>query len=226
MIPTIQLLAPGYNEARQESIPKLSAKIIHACAASHRSVVNSEFFTKLKAHELTKPVYTQYLIDHFHIYQALEQAIQSHSSSNRIEPLSIPPLFRTEKIRADVLFLEGDLEKPSDSAINYKMHIQELSRLEPHRLIAHAAVHYLGDFFGGLRSKEHIEALFGSSATAFYDWEELCQEWNSAPQFLSKAYMKLLDQIPLTDYEEQAVIDEALVAYQKTNDCLNGLRLS
>lgn len=214
----------GYGSpyTQMEGQNTLTAQMKDATRDMHQQVEQSSFMNNLQNGRVSPGAYTQYVVDLYQIYNVLENRICQLSSDPVLEGLMIPEMFRAQKLANDCRALRGNLEKPSLSAFTYAQH---LTNIEPCRLIAHAYTRYLGDLFGGQTLRKYVEHSFGEEAATFYDFSEVVSLYNKrSPQQFAFEYKATLDQIRLDYTQQNAVVEEASIAFDHAGKCLAELK--
>jgi len=163
---------------------------------AHDAVAGSKGAKLLLSGSLARSEYVKYLMMLWHVYSALEEALDKHASHPALEPVYNPALLsRTSALSADIAFyLDTDeqtwqshpiyrsLSTPSlpRPLIEFVSRIQYLSEEsnDPAPLLAHAYVRYLGDLSGGQNMRHILAKGYGLDEAegyglSFYDFKEL-----------------------------------------------------
>lgn len=210
----------GYGSPyiKVEEQNSLTAQMKDATRQMHGQVEKSPFMNSLQSGRASLEAYRQYVVDLYQIYNALEKRICQLSSDPALDGLMIPEMFRRDKLANDCKALGGDLEKPTLSAFAYAQHLE---KIEPCRLVAHAYTRYLGDLFGGQTLRKYVEDVFGDQAATFYDFSEVVNLYNKrSPQQFAFEYKTILNQIRLDYTQQNAVVEEASIAFDHASKCL------
>ncbi|KAG0198924.1 heme oxygenase (decycling) 1 [Mortierella sp. GBA30] len=188
---------------------KESTKNLHAEAG--RSKFMKHFFKGA----ITLEMYGRYLVALYHVYNALEKALDDHKSNPALALIYFPDqLSRIHSLEQDLEFYNGPKwrsmvqEPPSPAQQRYVSAIQECaSSSMPERLTAHAYVRYLGDLSGGqilCRRLQKFHKLPENQGIAHYRFEKI-QDY----ELYKDMFRKQLNQMNLTDEQTVAIIEEA-----------------
>lgn len=160
---------------------------------AHDQVAKSNGAKLLLSGELTKE-YTRYLMMLWHVYDALERALDRHATHLSLEPTYNPTLLaRAPLLAADISYL---LQVDEGSWKSHPIHVQLMAwsptpllayvrRLEalsqssdPSALLAHSYVRYLGDLSGGQTIRHTLAKAYNldeasGQGISFYAFKEL-----------------------------------------------------
>jgi len=195
-----------------ESIP-FSQALRERTWASHGQSEGAGFMTDLMKGTGTLDDYTQLVVQHWYIYEVLEQVSAGMAGDPMVGTLITPELVRLPAIEADLDHLMGDGWRerisPVPATIAYCERMREVADWNG-GVIAHHYTRYLGDLSGGQHIGKLMQRHFGlgDEGVAFYRFEGI----PSATEF-KDAYRDALDAIEWTPEERERVIDEVLVAY-------------
>ncbi|KAG6915625.1 hypothetical protein DXG01_010664 [Tephrocybe rancida] len=163
---------------------------------AHETVSKSQGALALASGRLPKPEYIRYLMVLWHVYDALEQALEQHATHPTLESTYNPTLLaRGTALTTDISFL---LEVPESSWKSHSMHIELLKEApqaltayvahlreladapDPSPLLAHSYVRYVGDLSGGHIIRRFIGKAYNldsddslGQGLAFYSFKEL-----------------------------------------------------
>lgn len=162
--------------------------------AVHREVETSEGAKALLSGKVTKEEYVRFLMMLWHVYAAIELALDKHAANPTLEPTYNPTLLRRAPALAeDISFLlqipestwkthpihQALIALPPTALTRYVDRIHELSDMkDPSPLLSHAYVRYLGDLSGGqtirhtLAKAYQLDEASGQGLT-FYAFKEL-----------------------------------------------------
>ncbi|AWB90400.1 heme oxygenase (biliverdin-producing) [Salinibacterium hongtaonis] len=186
--------------------------------ASHGESEGAGFMTNLMKGEGTLDDYTQLVVQHFFIYEVLEEIAAAKASDPDASALFSAELVRMPAIEADLDHLMGegwrDRISPVPATVRYCERMREVADWTG-GVIAHHYTRYLGDLSGGQHIGKLMQRHFGLGAegVAFYSFAEI-----ESPAEFKDAYRAALDSIEWTEEERGRVIDEVLVAYQFNTD--------
>ncbi|KAI0917454.1 hypothetical protein AcW1_007351 [Taiwanofungus camphoratus] len=161
-------------------------------AAAHEDIEVSQGAGWLARGELDREEYVRFLMMLWHVYDALERALEQHADHPILHPTYNPTLlFRTTNLSLDISLL---LETSESSWRSHPMHralmespplplTRYITRLEsiaespdPSALLAHAYVRYLGDLSGGQIIRAKVAKAYGLDngfGTSFYEFKPL-----------------------------------------------------
>ncbi|KAL0579867.1 hypothetical protein V5O48_002114 [Marasmius crinis-equi] len=172
----------------------LSDVLRESTKEAHQSIEASSGASLLLSGKLSKEEYVRFLMMLWHVYAALELALERHANHPVLEPTYNPPLLqRAPALSADISHLLGVpesswkshpihkalLETAPQALTDYVDRIHELADSEdPSRLVAHGYVRYLGDLSGGQTIRHTIAKSYALDeksglGTAFYAFKEL-----------------------------------------------------
>ena len=189
-------------------------------AVSHQAAEDVHFVRNFIRGQIDRHLYQEMILDLYHVYVALEEALDKHAPS--VFPSCHFPeeLARRETLEEDCEFWHNT-RNPSPRTISpetqdYIDRIQYLAHHDPLLLLAHSYTRYLGDLSGGrILARVARRALDldkeSGDGLAFYRFEKV----KSYKQFKDN-YRQALDALPLTSEQIQALVSEANVAF-----CLN-----
>lgn len=210
-------------EEHDNSAPKrnsLAEALKTGTAVSHQAAEDVHFVRNFIRGQIDRHLYQEMILDLYHVYVALEDALDVHAPT--VFPSCHFPeeLARRETLEEDCEFWHNT-RTPSPRTISpetqdYIDRIQYLAHHDPLLLLAHSYTRYLGDLSGGRilarvarraldLDKKSMEGL------AFYRFENV----KSYKEFKDN-YRQALDALPLTGDQIKALVAEANVAF-----CLN-----
>ncbi|CAO3565446.1 unnamed protein product [Mortierella alpina] len=190
-----------------------STKTLHAEAG--RSKFMKHFFKGA----ITLEMYGRYLVALYHIYNALEKALDDHKTNSALALIYFPDqLSRKLSLEKDLEYYNGPKwremvqELPSPAQQNYVSRIQVCSSSDmPESLVAHSYVRYLGDLSGGqilCKRLQKFHKLPENEGIALYQFEKI-QDYD----LYKEMFRKQLNQMTLTDAQNEAVLEEAKQAF-------------
>lgn len=189
-------------------------------AVSHQAAEDVHFVRNFIRGQIDRNLYQEMILDLYHVYVALEDALEKHAPT--VFPSCHFPeeLARRESLEEDCEFWHNT-RNPSPRTISpatqdYVDRIQYLAHHEPLLLLAHSYTRYLGDLSGGrILARVARRALDldkdSGEGLAFYRFDKVA----SYKQFKDN-YRQALDALPLTSDQIKALVAEANVAF-----CLN-----
>eukprot|EP00741_Cyanophora_paradoxa_P025233 tig00000361_g24357.t1 len=191
--------------------------------AVHDDVSHSQFIKRFIAGEVSRPLYARILATMHGVYSALEEELKALAEEKKnplIAASYFPRLARASNIESDLRHLAGDdwrsTVQPLSSGEEYVSRIREAAMTQPELLIAHAYVRYLGDLSGGQMMKKTARRVLGregdgrgTRGTDFFEFPEIAD-----PRAFKNEYRAALDALPLSRGQRDAILREALAAYQ------------
>lgn len=206
---------PEYAEG--ETIP-FSQALRERGRAGHDSTEGSRYLAALTGGELDETGYAALVIQHWHIYRALEAVAAEFADHPVAGPFVHDELSRTAALEADLdhLLGEADIPAPYESTRRYVERIEAQADW-PGGFVAHHYVRYLGDLSGGLiigrLIAEHLGLTPGHDGVRFYRFEHI-----ASPRRFKENYRRLLDAAPWSPDEQERIIGEVLDAYRLNVD--------
>ena len=188
-------------------------KLKHDTSKLHSIAENAGFNKNLFNGSLTKEKYGNYLMNKFHIYSALENAILHNKNSPAISKIYMPELERKRHILNDLRLILPELpdKLPMLSTTeSYVYHLNHLDQKSPELLIAHAYTNYLAEMAGGTIIKRILLSKYG-----FKEEELSVYNFNNLDDFkvFQPRYHKLISEIVSKNHIEKAFIEESKLAY-------------
>jgi heme oxygenase (biliverdin-producing, ferredoxin) len=210
------------NEAELESIKRnsLAEALKTGTAISHQAAEDVHFVRNFIRGQIDRHLYQEMILGLYHVYVALEEALDQKAPSFFPTCHFPDELSRRETLEEDCEFWHNT-RTPSPRTISpatqdYIDRIHYLAQHEPLLLLAHSYTRYLGDLSGGkILARVARRALDLDKGTgdglAFYRFEKV-QSYKA----FKDNYRQSLDALPLTSAQIQALVAEANVAF-----CLN-----
>ncbi len=193
----------------------LSDHLREGTKEAHRQAERTPFIRQFFAGRLSLDVYSEFLVQLFHIYTALEEHQEHHRKHSVFGRIYYPSLYRRNALIQDLnYFYEGNHWEdilPHKATVNYVKRIASLSNEWVEGLIAHHYTRYLGDLSGGQVLRRIVKKTFNLSSNeglAFYDFPQITDH----SQF-KDAYRAQLDSMPLDEITSQKIVDEANHAF-------------
>lgn len=195
----------------------LSAALREQTRLVHERAETSPFVRQLLSGGLSLPGYAALAAQNYAIYRELEAAALRWRGHPVAGPFVLDELNRVPYLEADLSQLLGDgwparaarLRVPATE--RYAARIREAAS-RPGGFIAHHYVRYLGDLSGGQVILSGLTRTYGPGSrrfTRFYAFDGI----GKLKPFRGR-YRQLLDQAPLTPDGRQAVIAEAITAFE------------
>lgn len=194
----------------------LSLRLREGTRAAHTMAENVGFVKCFLKGTVERSSYRQLLANFYFVYGALEKALEAHRQHPVLAGLYFPQLYRQESIERDLRYYYGPQWqrqiKTTPAAQRYVERIEEIARIEPELLIAHAYTRYLGDLSGGQILRDIAERSMGlidGLGTAFYHFDQI----PDAKSF-KQQYREALDQLPVEEAAARRIVDEAIASFQ------------
>jgi len=105
-------------------------------------------------------LYAKVLGDFYCVFKAIEAAVEKNIDNECLKQLWINQLARTDRFEKDLQYFLGlgwkEFVKPTDAALRYVSHVEDVSMTSPVLLVAYIHTMYLGEF-------DLIAAIFNCS---------------------------------------------------------------
>lgn len=202
-----------------DAAPKLSVRLQDGTKLAHRAVERHAFLRAIVQGSLDRETYRLYLRDLLWVYCALEAALDAHTEHPLLGRIWSQALRRAPSLRSDLSYFSdgnsegiGDCTEPvSDAAQRFADRLYQLANREPERLIGHVYTRYLGDLSGGQILRGLIVkalALRDEKGVSFYAFTDIPD-----PTHWKQRFRLQLDELALSEQQQQAVVDEALRSF-------------
>mmetsp|Transcript_43135 Transcript_43135/g.100553 ORF Transcript_43135/g.100553 Transcript_43135/m.100553 type:complete len:464 (+) Transcript_43135:51-1442(+) len=146
----------GSEEGQAETVQDegLAGKLKEGTKEAHQAAETVHFVKEFVKCRVSRQIYAQFVVNLYHIYQALEEALEANCEHHLIESLHFPDeLERTSALEDDAAYFLGENWKnetlPSKTTREYVNRIRQVQIESPELLIPHAYTRYLGDLSGG-----------------------------------------------------------------------------
>ncbi|SFI50356.1 MULTISPECIES: biliverdin-producing heme oxygenase [Microbacterium] len=206
-----------------EPVP-FSAAIRDRSHAAHSGSEGAGFMTDLMAERGSLDDYTALVVQHWFIYEALEEAAATLRTDAAVAPFLSPELDRLPSIEADLDHLLGSAWRgtvsPLPATQRYVDRIREVGATWPGGLVAHHYTRYLGDLSGGQFIGRILARQFGfaEDGVRFYLFADIADT-----RAFKDAYRELLDRAPWEADEQERIIEEVLLAYRFNTELFEDL---
>ena len=181
---------------------------------AHRDTENSVFVSELLAGTLTAEAHAELIAQSWFLYDALERIGRTYTADPIVGPLLSDDLLRIPALEADLDFLIGHDWRsritPLPATTAYVQRLEQVAASSPEAFVAHHYLRYLGDLSGGQIIRRMLERAYGyeRDGLRFYIFAAIPK-----PKPFKDAYRATLDAAPLDSDQQQAVIDETILAY-------------
>ena len=200
---------------RPRSTTSLTQQLRQRTSLLHSAAEASGVVAEMIKGQVTRSHYALYLRNLLPAYQAMEAALQDNSTI--LPGLAQPPLYRVERIVADLRALEGSDWAESLPLLTSGRRYAERIAWAGHSelLIAHCYTRYLGDLNGGRVLMRRILTRFGPDfpAIAFVTFPGI----PDLDEFQA-AYRRDLDSAGVHLADSLGVVEEAAIAFQLNID--------
>ena len=183
---------------------------------SHSAAENTSFVASFLRGVVDKESYKKLVSDLYFVYSAMEEEVDKLKDHPIIGQLQLSDLKRVNALEQDLRFFYGpiwrSLVTPSEACNQYVNRIREVAKNEPELLVGHHYTRYLGDLSGGQILKgiaEKALALGDGQGLKFYDFEKI-----EDTKAYKAGYRGILDGLPITEQQADAIIVEANYAFR------------
>jgi heme oxygenase (biliverdin-producing, ferredoxin) len=203
---------------------RLSTRLRAGTRADHDAAQGSGFLDALAAGRLPRSAYAELVVQHWFIYETLEQAALAMIDNPVAGAFVLPELTRLPALSADLEFLLGPAWRariaalPATAAYRDRLHAVAFDR--PSAFVAHHYTRYLGDLSGGQYLGQAIARSYGlhGDGHRFFVFDGV-----RPPAFRTR-YRELLDAVGWPPDEEAAFVVEVSEAYRLTIAVLTELK--
>jgi len=183
---------------------------------SHSAAENTSFVRSFLRGVVSKESYKKLVSDLYFVYSAMEEEVENLKDHPIIGQIQLSDLKRVNALEQDLRFYYGpiwrSLVTPSEACNQYVNRIREVAKNEPELLVGHHYTRYLGDLSGGQILKgiaKKALALGDGQGLKFYDFEKI-----EDPKAYKAGYRGILDGLPITEHQANAIIVEANYAFR------------
>lgn len=191
---------------------RLSARVRRDTRANHDAAQGSGFLDALAAGTLPRQAYADLTVQHWFIYESLEQAAGVMADDPVAGEFVFPELTRLPALTDDLTTLLGPQPQlaPLPATEEYCARLRAVAFDHPWGFIAHHYTRYLGDLSGGQYIGPAIAKAYGLAGAGhrFFVFEGV-----SPPAFRS-AYRELLDRVAFSPDDERSFLAEVVEAYR------------
>lgn len=188
------------------------SKLKDATAKLHSIAEKAGFNKTIFGGTVTKETYGNYLMNKFHIYSAMEKAMQLNKNIPAISKIYMPEIERKQHILNDLKSILKEVPEKIpmlDTTESYVYHLNALSQNSPELLIAHAYTNYLAEMAGGSIIKNILITKHG-----FKDSELTMYNFNGTDfKAFQPRYHSLVSEIVKEANIEDSFIEESKLSY-------------
>lgn len=208
----------GRPHTKPEDDGSFSYAIRTATWGDHSDSEGSSVMEDIMRMRATREEYTELVVQHYYMYEALEEAAKTLAADARFAALHPEVLVREHTLVEDLEFLLGanwrEQISPVPATVAYADRIRQVAAEGwlP-GVIAHHYTRYLGDLSGGQMIAKRVKKQFGyeHAGVSFYDFTKL----GDLAAF-KQSYREVLDALgeSLDEAERQRMIDEVRASYK------------
>ena len=194
---------------------KFSKEIKEGTKKSHSAAENTAFVKSFLRGVISKESYRTLVSDLYFVYSALEEDFKIFKNDPVLGALYLPELERVTALETDLRYYYGpiwrSIVEPSEACQRYVNRIHEVAKTEPELLIGHHYTRYLGDLSGGQILKGIAEKALNLNGEGlnFYEFGKI-----DDAKIYKEKYRSILDKLPLTESQQNAIITEANYAFR------------
>ena len=194
---------------------KFSKEIKEGTKKSHSAAENTAFVKSFLRGVISKESYRTLVSDLYFVYSALEEDFRIFKNDPVLGALYLPELERVTALETDLRYYYGpiwrSIVEPSEACQRYVNRIHEVAKTEPELLIGHHYTRYLGDLSGGQILKGIAEKALNLNGEGlnFYEFGKI-----DDAKIYKEKYRSILDKLPLTESQQNAIITEANYAFR------------
>ena len=194
---------------------KFSKEIKEGTKKSHSAAENTAFVKSFLRGVISKESYRTLVSDLYFVYSALEEDFRIFKNDPVLGSLYLPELERVTALETDLRYYYGpiwrSIVEPSEACQRYVNRIHEVAKTEPDLLIGHHFSRFLGDLSGGQILKGIAQKALNlkDEGLCFYEFGKI----DNAKIYKEK-YRSILDELPLTESQQNAIITEANYAFR------------
>ena len=199
----------------EEKEMTFSKEIKEGTKKSHSAAENTAFVKSFLRGVVSKDSYKVLVADLYFVYRTMEEEVRKLKDHPVVGKLNLPELERVDNLERDLRYFYGPiwrgLIKPTEACDRYCNRIIEVAKDEPELLVGHHYTRYLGDLSGGQILKNIAEKAMNLNGEGlyFYQFDKI----DSAKEYKTK-YRSILDELPLTESQQNAIITEANYAFR------------
>ena len=182
---------------------------------SHSAAENTAFVKSFLRGVISKESYRTLVSDLYFVYSALEEDFRIYENDPVLGALYLPELERVTALSTDLRYYYGPIWRslitPSEACQRYVNRIHEVAKSEPELLIGHHYTRYLGDLSGGQILKNIAQKALNlkDEGLCFYEFGKI-----DDAKIYKEKYRSILDELPLTESQQNAIITEANYAFR------------
>ena len=203
------------NSSTEEEEMTFSKEIKEGTKKSHSAAENTAFVKSFLRGVVSKDSYKVLVADLYFVYRTMEEEVRKLKDHPVVGKLNLPELERVNNLERDLRYYYGPiwrgLIKPTEACDRYCNRIIEVAKDEPELLVGHHYTRYLGDLSGGQILKNIAQKAMNLEGEGLYFYE--FDKIDNAKEYKTK-YRTILDELPLTESQQNAIIVEANWAFR------------
>ena len=182
---------------------------------SHSAAENTSFVKSFLRGVVSKDSYKVLVADLYFVYRAMEEEVRNLKDHSVVGKINLSELERVNSLERDLRYYYGPIWRsivtPTEACQSYVNRIREVAKDEPELLVGHHYTRYLGDLSGGQILKNIAEKAMNlrGEGLYFYEFDQI----DNAKEYKTK-YRTILDELPLTESQQNAIIVEANWAFR------------
>jgi len=192
-----------------------SKEIKEGTKKSHSAAENTSFVKSFLRGVVSKDSYKVLVADLYFVYRSMEEEVRKLKDHPVVGKINLPELERVNNLERDLRYYYGPIWRsivtPTEACQRYVDRIREVAKNEPELLVGHHYTRYLGDLSGGQILKNIAEKAMNLNGEGLYFYE--FDKIDNAKEYKTK-YRTILDELPLTESQQNAIIVEANWAFR------------
>ena len=203
------------NSSTEEEEMTFSKEIKEGTKKSHSAAENTAFVKSFLRGVVSKDSYKVLVADLYFVYRTMEEEVRKLKDHPVVGKINLPELERVDNLERDLRYFYGPIWRsivtPTEACQRYVNRIREVAKDEPELLVGHHYTRYLGDLSGGQILKNIAEKAMNLNGEGLYFYE--FDKIDNAKEYKTK-YRTILDELPLTESQQNAIIVEANWAFR------------
>ncbi|MDJ0736377.1 MAG: heme oxygenase (biliverdin-producing) [Nostocaceae cyanobacterium] len=206
----------------------LASKLREGTKHSHTMAENTAFMKCFLKGIVEPEPFRKLIANLYFVYSTLEEELQQRCNHPVVGQIYFPELNRKANLEKDLTYYYGrnwrEQIVPSEAGKAYVTRIQEVAKIEPALLVAHAYVRYMGDLSGGQSLKKIARSsmdLLPDGGTAFYEFEQIPTP--EARKAFKAKYRQALNSLAVDDILATKIIAEANYVFELNRNLIQEL---
>ena len=199
----------------QEKEMTFSKEIKAGTKKSHSAAENTAFVKSFLRGVVSKDSYKVLVADLYFVYRTMEEEVRKLKDHPVVGKINLSELERVDSLERDLRYYYGPIWRgeiqPTEACDRYCDRIIEVAKDEPELLVGHHYTRYLGDLSGGQILKNIAQKAMNLEGEGLYFYE--FDKIDNAKEYKTK-YRSILDELPLTESQQNAIIVEANWAFR------------